>query len=207
MQPPPSDQQEKKEKKHDRIFWFVPNYTTVVGAENIKPISPKEKFSLTFYGIVDPFSFAIAGGVSGISQARNSEPAWGQGWGAYSKRYWASYADRSMAQLMTTGVFPTLFRQDPRYFQLGRGSFIHRFNYAISRLFVTRTDSGRQQFNYSQFAGIAASTGISNLYYPSADRNFDHNMKGFGTQVALYLLSNELKEFWPDIRKKFSKRR
>ena len=37
--------------------------------------------------------------------------------------------------------------------------------YAISRLFITRTDSGRSQFNYSEVLGSATSLAISNAYY------------------------------------------
>ncbi len=200
-------QQDEYGKTNDRIFGVIPNYLTVEGARNIKPISPKEKFKLAFQGIRDPYAFIIAGAISGVSQARNETPSWGQGWVAYTRRYWAQLADQDAGPIMSVGLFPSLFHQDPRYFQLGRGSFIHRFSYALSRLFVTRTDSGRRQFNYSEFVGNAAAAGISNLYYPKEERTLGHNMSEYGMQIAIDLLGNEMKEFWPDIRRKFTRQK
>jgi hypothetical protein len=66
---------------------------------------------------------------------------------------------------MTEGIFPTLLHQDPRYFRRHEGTGRSRLGYAISRLFITRTDSGRNQFNYSEIVGSATSLAISNAYY------------------------------------------
>ncbi|HLW98483.1 MAG TPA: hypothetical protein VKR82_07550 [Candidatus Acidoferrales bacterium] len=189
-------------RKNDRIFGVIPNHNTVEGAQEIKPISSKEKFKLAAESTLDPYSFLIAGILAGEGQATNDEPTWGRGFVGFTKRYGASVADQTVGPLMTTGLFPSLFHQDPRYFQLGHGGFKHRFNYALVRLFVTRTDSGNRQFNYSEFVGNAAAAGISNVYYPKADRTLEHNLDEYATQVAVDLLGNELKEFWPDIRRK-----
>lgn len=194
-------------KNVDRIFGVIPNYLTVEGAANAPPITPKQKFGLAFDGIRDPYAFFIAGAISGVSQARNDEPSWGQGWVAYTKRYWAQLADQDTGPIMSVGLFPTIFHEDPRYYQLGKGSFVHRFNYSLSRLFVTRTDSGHKQFNYSEFAGNAAAAGISNFYYPKEERTLGHNMSEFGMQIAIDLLGNEVKEFWPDIRRKLFRKK
>jgi hypothetical protein len=200
-------QQKKDMKNVDRIFGVIPNYLTVEGAPNAPPITPKQKFGLAFDGIRDPYAFFIAGAISGVSQARNETPSWGQGWVAYTKRYWAQLADQDTGPIMSVGLFPTIFHEDPRYYQLGKGSFIHRFNYSLSRLFVTRTDSGHKQFNYSEFVGNAAAAGISNFYYPKEERGLEHNMGEFGMQIAIDLLGNEVKEFWPDIRRKLSRKK
>ncbi len=189
-------------RKNDRIFGVIPNHTTVEGATDFKPISGKEKFKLAAEGAVDPYSFLIAGILAGKSQLTNDEPTWGRGALGYTKRYGASVADQTVGPMMTTGLFPTLFHQDPRYFQLGKGGFKHRFNYALVRLIVARTDSGQRQFNYSEFIGNAAAAGISNIYYPAGERTLEHNLDEYATQIAVDLLGNELKEFWPDIRRK-----
>jgi hypothetical protein len=51
------------------------------------------------------------------------------------------------------GSDPTLTREDPRYYTLGRGGFIKRTGYAVSRLFITRTDAGKNTFNLSEEPG------------------------------------------------------
>src|SRR5262249_10829234 len=138
-------------------------------------IPPKEKFKLAIESAVDPYAFLIAGIVALESQARNDPPEWHQGLKGYARRYGAAVADQSLGPLMTTGLFPTIFHEDPRYFQLGKGSFKHRFGYSFSRLFITRTDSGHSQFNYSEFVGNAAAAGIANVYYPKEDRTVASN--------------------------------
>ena len=100
---------------------------------------------------------------------------------------------------MVGGVYPTILKIDPRYFQLGRGSFLHRFSYAMNRIFIARTDSGRSMFNVPEFAGNATAIAISNVYYPAADRGFSPSLSDWGTQMGLDAFGNELKEFWPDI--------
>ena len=107
---------------------------------------------------------------------------------------------------MTEGVFPSVLHEDPRYFKLTQGGFFQRTRYAISRIFVTRTDAGRTQFNYSEIAGNAMAAGISNLYYPAENRTAPNALAKWGTGVAVDTFYNLMWEFWPDIRRKFSRK-
>jgi hypothetical protein len=43
---------------------------------------------------------------------------------------------------------------------------------------------------------------FANVYYPRADRSVTTTLTRWGMQVMWDSLSNELKEFWPDIRRK-----
>jgi hypothetical protein len=109
---------------------------------------------------------------------------------------------------MTGAILPSLLRQDPRFFQSGQGGFWHRTGYAVSRIFVTRTDSGHQQFNFSEVVGSAASAAISTYsYHPQADRTLSNTASVWGTQVGYDTLTIVIKEFWPDIRRKLSKKK
>jgi len=80
---------------------------------------------------------------------------------------------------------PTLTREDPRYYTLGRGGFVRRTGYSISRLFVTRTDGGGRSPNISEIVGNGAAAGIANLYYPSQDRTWTKTGQRWLTQVGL----------------------
>jgi hypothetical protein len=106
---------------------------------------------------------------------------------------------------MVGGVYPTILRTDPRYFQLGKGKFVYRFAYAFSRILITRRDSGGRLFNIPEFAGNATAIAISNLYYPAADRGFSASAHNWGVQMGIDALGNELKEFWPDIHRRISR--
>ncbi len=187
---------------NDRIFEVLPNYGTVENAKDLPPLTTGQKFRLATAGVFDWAAFPFNGALSGIAQAKNDPKEWGQGWGAYGKRYGASFADNSIGTYMTTAVFPSLLREDPRYYQLGKGRFVHRAYHGINRLFVTRTDSGHDRFNYSESIGNAAAAAISNIYHVPADRTASRNATTFAFLILYDGLSNELKEFWPDIRRK-----
>lgn len=201
-----SSAQQDSKKKDDRMFYVMPNYLTVDSQSQVKPISWKEKFAISAKGSFDPYEFTVVGIVAGIRQAENSSPAFGQGAEGYAKRYGAAFADQVDGNIMVGGVFPTILKVDPRYFQLGRGSFVHRFGYAISRIFVARRDSGASMFNVPEFAGNATAIAISNVYYPAADRSWSSSLSDWGTQMGLDAFGNELKEFWPDIHGYLQKR-
>ena len=198
-QDPNSPVHEDTEKKNDRMFYVMPNYLTVDGQSQVPPVSWKEKFAMAAKGSFDPYEFTIIGIVAGIRQAENSDEEFGQGMKGYAKRYGAAFADQVDGNVMVGGLYPTILKIDPRYYRLGRGRFVHRFGYAVSRVLIARKDSGGRMFNIPEFAGNATAIAISNVYYPADDRNALANFNNWGVQMGLDAFGNELKEFWPDI--------
>jgi len=205
------DQDESVQKQsngtsNDRLFFVLPNFLTLETAQ-ASPLSPHEKFKVVIQGSFDYVEYPWYALLAGLSQAENSEPGYGQGSAGYAKRYGAAFADGTIESFMTGAILPSLLRQDPRYFQLGQGSFVHRAGYSISRLFVTRSDSGQAQFNFSETLGSALAAGISTYsYHPTADRNLANTANVWATQVSYDALTNVAKEFWPDIRRKLRKK-
>jgi hypothetical protein len=187
---------------NDRILAVMPNYGTVENADKLPPISSGQKFRLATAGVFDYFAFPFNGALAAIDQANNSPKSWGQGWGAYGKRYGASFADNGIGTYMTTAIFPSLLHEDPRYYQLGKGTVVHRTIYSLGRLFITRTDSGRTRFNYSESIGNAAAAGLSNIYHAPEDRTLSRNIQTLAMLDMWDGASNLMKEFWPDIRRK-----
>lgn len=78
-----------------------------------------------------------------------------------------------------------------------------RTGYAVSRVFVTRTDAGNESFNFSEVVGAGAASGISSLYYPSRERSFGNTASEWGVDMGIDCASFMVKEFWPDINRKF----
>jgi hypothetical protein len=202
IKPKDGEQSNDGATRNDRIFGIIPNYGTVEGTEKITPISSREKYKIAVEGSFDRYEFAIVGLVALKDQATDTEPSLGQGIAGYAKRYGSDFANQAIGNVLVGGVVPSLLHEDPRYFQLGHGGFKHRFAYSFSRIFVIRTDAGGLQFNYSEFLGNSAAAGISLAYSPSSDRRFSNTSGTFLTQLAVDALGNELKEFWPDIRRK-----
>ena len=194
---------ETREETH--ILGIVPDYDTVRNSSGvILPIGAKRKFWLATEDVFDPFSFAIAGVYAGASQMGNQYREFGQGAKGYAKRYAGAFADLAIGNYLTEAAFPTLFRQDPRYFRMGpTAGFWKRVGYSASRVIVTRADSGARQFNFSEIAGNGVAAAISAAYYPPSSRNTDEVLEKFALNVGSDAGFNILKEFWPDMRHKF----
>ena len=126
---------------------------TVENANHIAPLTTAQKFKLVARSSFDPVEFPYYAFLAGIGQAENSEAGYGQGAIGYAKRYGSNFADGTSENFFVGAVFPSLFREDPRYFQDGKGTFLHRAGYAVTRVVVTRTDSGHTMINLSELAG------------------------------------------------------
>lgn len=201
-----SDIEKQTGTVNDRIFEAMPNYV-VEDAMKLPRLKPREKFGLATASVFDPFTVPFVGFLAAMDQANNSPKAWGQGWGAYGERFGMEFGDNGIGTYMTVAIFPTILREDPRYYVLHTGSFGHRAAYAARRLFVTYTDAGRMRFNYSEIAGNGAAAAVSNIYHAPEDRTVSRNLTTWGMLIMWDGISNETKEFWPDIRRKvFHKR-
>lgn len=193
---------------NDRLFYALPNFLSVENAADAPPLTAAEKFKVTARSVFDPINFVWYGVLAGMSQAENSEPGYRQGWTGYEKRYAAYLGDGVIENFSTQAVLPALLHQDPRFFQSGEGRFWRRTGYAVTRIFVTRSDSGADQFNYSEILGSAAAAGISTyMYHPRGDRTVANTASVWGSQVGYDALTYVIKEFWPDLRRKLNKSR
>jgi hypothetical protein len=187
--------------KNDRLFGVLPNYLTVENEAQVPPLTAGGKFKLVTKNSFDPAVFPFIGFIALVSQAQDSEPSFGQGVEGYAKRYGVAFANSTIGSYMTGAVFPSIFKQDPRYFQLVRGGFKSRVAYSVSRIFVIRTDSGRSQFNASEIVGNLVGAGISNAYLPAQDRSLSNTLTGWGTGTGYDALANLAEEFWPDVHR------
>ena len=191
----------------ERLFWVLPDFLLIENAKNLPPLSTGAKFKVVARSSFDYIEYPVYGMLAGISQAENSEPGYGRGAAGYGKRYGAAFADGTIESFVTGAILPSILRQDPRYYQLGKGGFWRRTGYAVSCIFVTRADSGSIQFNYSEIVGSALSAGISTYsYHPSGQRTVRNSLSVWGTQVGYNTISIVFNEFWPDIHRHFSKK-
>jgi hypothetical protein len=188
------------------IFGVLPNYRTAEGAAPFAPITTKQKFTIAAKDTFDWPSYILGGAFAGISQLENSNPSFGQGLKGYAKRYAANTADQDLGNFMTEAIMPTLLHEDPRYFRKGHGSAAGRVGYAVSRVFVTKNDSGSTGFNFSEFLGTGSVAAVGNIYYPD-EKGFDPTMQRMFTQIGTDAISDVLKEFWPDVKRKWFNKR
>jgi Carboxypeptidase regulatory-like domain len=191
-----------KAEEHQRVLGFIPNFY-VTYEKDPAPLTAKMKFQLALRTSVDPVTAAGVLGWAGIRQA-SGNLNYGQGWGAYGERFGVTAAD-SFSDIMIGGaILPSLLHQDPRYFYQGTGTTGSRIRHAMLSPFVARGDNGRWQPNYSSIGGDLASSALSNLYYPQANRGAGLMFGNFAIGTAERIGASLAQEF---IIGKFTRRR
>jgi hypothetical protein len=188
-------QAQLKQEEQQRVFGIIPNFF-VVYAPNAPPLSTRQKYHLALRDSVDPVTFLGAAFFAGIEQEDGDFKGYGQGASGYAKRFGAAYGDDFIGGMLGSAVLPSLFKQDPRYFYKGTGSIKSRALYAMESSFLCRGDNGKRQFNYSGILGGLGGAGISNLYYPAADRNgAGLTFQNTGIGIAIGSAQNLFQEF------------
>lgn len=184
-----------------RILGIIPNFRAVSTDEKLPPQTVKEKFKDATNDSFDYSSVLIPGVLAGYSMATNAYPEFHQGAAGYARYFWHAAVDQTSENYMVEFIAPVLTREDTRYYTLGRGSFMKRAGYAMSRAVITRTDAGNESFNISEVVGAGAASGLSSLYYPSRARSFSNTASEWGLDVGIDAASFLAREFWPDINR------
>ncbi len=185
-----------------RVLGVLPNYRTANYTADYHPITNKQKITIA---LKDSFDYPLVGVgamYAALYQLEDSHPQFNQGFKGYLRRFGTSYTDQVVGNMMTEGILPIAFHEDPRYFRIGEGTKWHRAGYALSRIVITRTDSGGTSFNFAEIVGNGIGAGVGLSYY-SDDRDFNSFLQNWGTQLATDAISQVLKEFWPDIKHRY----
>jgi hypothetical protein len=212
-----NEQHQSKEQKREKegysptathgspghIFWLVPAFH-VAYLKQFKPLTPREKFDEWLQSTYDPRGLALYAAEAATLEYSSSDGfcGYGKGGAGYGKCFGSVELDANISSFFGDFLFPVIMHQDPRYFRLGQGSFGTRLWYAISRVFVTHSDSGRWVFYSSGLSGTILAAAASNLYYPAKDRGFGPSVSRAGIDLGNTALFNAAAEFWPDISRK-----
>jgi hypothetical protein len=188
----------------ERILGVIPDFQTVPSSSGrVAPLTVRQKWSLALRETADPFNVVNAAMAAGLSQRGDQTPKYGEGGEAYGMRFGAALADFGSQNFFSAGVLCSLLRQDPRYYRRGpEHGFLSRVAYSVSRVVVTRNDSGAAAFNASGIGGMAMGIAASNLYYPSRSVGGDVMAGRIVTSLTGGVLGNLMSEFWPDVQRK-----
>lgn len=182
-----------------RILFVVPNFRAVSADQQLPPQTVKEKFKTAMLDSFDYSSFIFVGAQAGIGQATNSYPYFGEGAKGYGRYYWHTLADAINENTWVEFIIPSVLHQDTRYYTLGKGQVGKRIGYAVTRIFITRSDDGNREINYSEIVGAGAFSGIANFYYPHQERTLTKTYQRWVTNLAIDGGVFVFKEIWPDI--------
>ena len=181
---------------HRRVLLLFPGYETI--QDPVTPVATlrtKQKFEMAYRKTFDP-SFLIESGIfAGFDQIANYGPQYGSGAGPFAQRFGYNAANLATTFLFTDAVLPTVFRQDPRYFRKGSGSFESRLWWWFRSELVAYTDQGKQMPNIANMLGFGMSTALSNAYSPDSSITFPKTMERYGVKVGVSFGLNIMREF------------
>jgi hypothetical protein len=192
----PNDQPAPQTK---RILGIIPNFRAISTDVKLPPETIKEKFMDATHDSFDYSSIVLPGLLAAYSMGTDATPEFHQGAAGYARYFWHAAVDQTSENYMVEFVVPVITREDTRYYTLGRGGFLKRTGYALSRAVITRSDSGKEVFNVSEVIGAGAASGLSSLYYPTRERSIGNTGKEWGLDVGIDSASFVAREFWPDI--------
>ncbi len=199
-------EREVKKQEKQRAGGVLPLFNVVISGQTV-PLSPKEKFEISFHTIIDPYTISLAVLGGAIGEIEDDHTGYGHGPAGYFKRFGASYADNAIGNVVGNAMLPIILHQDPRYYRKGQGSILSRVFYSAKTTFICFGDNGKKQFNTSNVLGNFVAGGISNAYYPPDERGFGLTVSN-ATYVTLEgMLGAQILEFSPDVSDYLHKRR
>jgi hypothetical protein len=211
----------ERREQSNRVLGVIPDFG-VTDRQNASPLTSGQKFHLFVRSALDPAMFGIVGLQAGLSQEENEFPAYGLGAEGYGKRYGAALADEVSATFWNTYFYPALFKEDPRYFRLGNGSFPRRLFYSLKQQVICHKDKGGHTLNFANVLGAFTAGAISNAYYPGNtlirtipatfttparpvyedDRGVVLTLSRSAIALGYATIGGVFDEFWPDVHRK-----
>jgi hypothetical protein len=195
----PVDPSAPQNQQTKRILGIIPNFRAVSANTHLPPQSVKDKFVTASQDSFDYSSVLLPAVLAGYSMATDATPEFHQGAAGYGRYFWHTYVDQTIENYAVEFIVPAIAHEDTRYYTMGRGGFLKRTKYSLSRVVVTRSDDGRPTFNAGEIIGAGTAAGISNLYYPQSQRTFGNTAQKWGLNVGVDAATFMFKEFWPDI--------
>ena len=176
----------------------------ILAGEVAPKLGAGDKILLGIRASVSPFTAVGWVASAGYSQATNGSPNYGQTGKGFAQRLGAAAARSTSEDIFTDSVLAPALHQDPRYYQMGPGHNVAvRTVYAVSRVFITRTDGGRETLNVSLLGGNLAGAALTQAYYPPINRGVTEVMKTYGTSLAGSAVGFGLSEFFTQFAGRF----
>ncbi len=121
----------------------------------------------------------------------------------YGKRFGAELADQASSEFFKDFAYPTIFSEDPRYYRLGQGSTGKRLSHALEHVLIAHQENGAHMFNFSEWLGTTSAVALGDVYHPDNKPGIAPAAKNVAFAVLQDMGYDVLREFWPEIARKF----
>jgi hypothetical protein len=169
-----------------------------------QPLTTRQKFDLFLHSTYAPSTFLNAGvDVVADRVKGRQDPEYETGMLGWGQHYGIELSTTETDVFFQQFLFPAVLKQDPRYYRNPDLPFFKRVLYSMSRVVITRSDSGGETFNASRILGSAASRAVSDLYIPGQPQGLRPLSDCVGFRLLRDAGMNLVHEFWPDLQRKF----
>jgi hypothetical protein len=170
----------------------------MAGPADEKPQTRREAFESYLLSTVGPVPILGEAAGAGIGQWMNSPSEWGQGWGAYGKRFGSNMGYNAVRQTITYTAGLAL-HEDSRYFGSHAQGFWPRTKHALVSTFTARHPDGSRRFAVSSVAGVIGGATLSSVWGPPSWKGAGNIAENAGISFAATAGFNVVREFLPDI--------
>jgi hypothetical protein len=143
---------------------------------------------------------------AGVLQEAAAPEEWGQGAGAYGKRFGSTLAWSGIHSALAFGLDSAL-HQDPRYYRSRGTGFWRRSGHALRGTMLTRTDGGAETLSTWRIGSAYGAAFLSNQWYPDRLNTTRLGLIQGTVTLGFDLVGNLGAEFWPDIKRKVLRRK
>lgn len=164
-----------------------------------QPVTQADKFQAFVEQARSPFIFGAAS-LNALALRETQEHGGPGMQSSFTSLYEAAVVQKESSAFLGKFVYPSLLKQDPRYFPSTSQNVVGRTAYAASRLLITRNDQGKATLNTSYLLGVLTSAAVATAYRPQWARTNSAVFADFGSTIGSDAGMNVLHEFWPAIR-------
>lgn len=166
------------------------------------PLTLDQKFQLYLRQTYSVPSMLVPAGFAAIDQAMDSPKEWGQDGQGYLNRLGTQRGQFQIGNLCAFGVGAAL-HEDPRFFPSGVHGMWRRTKYVTVHTLVARTDNGREQPAFGNYAGALGAAFFPSTWLPRSENSAADSLKRSAMMLGMEVGVNMGVEFGPDDRRFF----
>lgn len=136
---------------------------------------------------------------AGWEHLLDNNPKYGSDKAGFGERLGAASLRQASQAVLSNGFAAAAFREDPRYYRLGKGKIGSRIWHAARGIVLTQNDRGSSTVNYAQLVGYAGAAALTRTYYPEVSTQWGAIWRGYGISLSAAALGNVIHEFSPDL--------
>jgi len=153
---------------------------------------------------VQAFYATVPGAV--LQQVHRWPEEWGKDRVGFEKRVGSLYGQFVIGMLIEDGV-KAIHPEDTRYRRLGQGNFFKRTGHVITGTILARKPDGGRTIAWSLPANAYGSWAIATLWSPREYRTAGSIAEWGTAGMGVTASTNLFREFWPDLKSVFRKKK